>query len=230
GRMPLIPEAIKIIKKEAPEYAVGAWQLGPFTQCGQTIELDQVLKGVFKKKELVSNLLDRFSEMIIKIGQSLQAAGADYITLREPGVAADLLSPKTFKDVIKPRLTRILAGWESPKVLHICGSTDPLVGMMNECGADALSFDIKNNLAETRKKVGDDVIILGNFDVFKLPCAEETTAEEAAAGIKENIEAGVDGVWPGCDLWPDIKEENFRAMVQTARDMGKTATPAVGRL
>ncbi|MCP4686940.1 MAG: methyltransferase, partial [Desulfobacterales bacterium] len=30
GRMPLIPEAIKIIKKEAPEYAVGAWQLGPF--------------------------------------------------------------------------------------------------------------------------------------------------------------------------------------------------------
>ncbi|MCP5110654.1 MAG: hypothetical protein GY953_07450 [bacterium] len=72
-------------------------------------------------------------------------------------------------------MTRILAGWESPKILHICGSTDPLVGMMNECGADALSFDIKNNLVETRKKVGDDVIILGNYDVFKLPCAEETT-------------------------------------------------------
>ncbi len=230
GRMPLIPEAIKIIKKEAPEYAVGAWQLGPFTQCGQAIELDQVLKGVFKKKELVAHLLDRFSDMIIEIGKSLQAAGADYITLREPGVAADLLSPKTFKDVIKPRLTRILAGWESPKVLHICGSTDPLVGMMNECGADALSFDIKNDLVETRKKVGNDVLILGNFDVFKLPCAEETTVEEAAEGIKTNIAAGVDGVWPGCDLWPDIKEENMRAMVQTARDLGGTPTPAVGRL
>ena len=50
GRMPLIPEAIKIVKKEAPEKALGAWQLGPFTQCGQTIELDKVLKGRFQGK------------------------------------------------------------------------------------------------------------------------------------------------------------------------------------
>ncbi len=230
GRMPLIPEAIKIIKKEAPEYPVGAWQLGPFTQCGQTIELDQVLKGVFKKKDLVASILDRFTDMIIEIGKSLRAAGADYITLREPGVAADLLSPRTFKQVIQPRLTRILAAWDSPKVLHICGSTDPLVEMMNECGADALSFDVKNNIPETRKKVGDDVIILGYFDVFKLPCAEETTVEQAVEGIKENITSGVDAIWPGCDLWPDIKEENFRAMVATVREMGGTPTPAVGRL
>ncbi len=230
GRMPLIPEAIKIIKKEAPEYPVGAWQLGPFTQCGQTIELDQVLKGVFKKKELVASILDRFTDMIIEIGKSLRAAGADYITLREPGVAADLLSPRTFKQVIQPRLTRILAAWDSPKVLHICGSTDPLVEMMNECGADALSFDVKNNIPETRKKVGDDVIVLGYFDVFKLPCAEETTVEQAVEGIKENITSGVDAIWPGCDLWPDIKEENFRAMVATVREMGGTPTPAVGRL
>ncbi len=230
GRMPLIPEAIKIIKKEAPEYPVGAWQLGPFTQCGQTIELDQVLKGVFKKKELVESILDRFTDMIIEIGKSLRAAGADYITLREPGVAADLLSPRTFKQVIQPRLTRILEAWESPKVLHICGSTDPLVDMMNQCGADALSFDVKNNIPETRKKVGDDVVVLGYFDVFKLPCAEETTVEEAVAGIKENIASGVDAVWPGCDLWPDIKEENFKAMVATVRELGGSPTPAVGRL
>ena len=230
GRMPLIPEAIKIIKKEAPEYAIGAWQLGPFTQCGQTIELDKVLKGVFKKKDLVASILDKMTDMIIEIGKSLQDAGADYITLREPGVAADLISPRTFKEVIQPRLTRILAGWKSPKILHICGSTDPLVEMMNQCGADALSFDIKNNLIETRKKVGNDVIVLGNFDVFKLPCAEETTVEEAVEGIKTNIAAGVDGIWPGCDLWPDIKEDNFRAMVQTARELGGDSTPAVGRL
>ena len=230
GRMPLIPEAIKIIKKEAPELPIGAWQLGPFTQCGQTIELDKVLKGVFKQKEQVAAILDRFTDMIIVIGKALQEAGADFITLREPGVAADLLSPKTFKDLIQPRLTRILAAWESPKILHICGSTDPLVEMMNQCGADALSFDIKNNIAETRKKVGNDVILLGQFDVFNLPCAEETTPEMAVKGIEENIATGVDAIWPGCDLWPDIKEENFRAMEKTIRDHGSDPTPAVGRL
>jgi [methyl-Co(III) methanol-specific corrinoid protein]:coenzyme M methyltransferase len=220
--MNLLPEAIKIIKKEAPEYPVAAWQLGPFTQCGQTIELDKVLKGVFKQKERVETILDQFSDMIINIGNALLDAGADYITLREPGVAADLLSPKTFKELIQPRLTRILAGWKPPKVLHICGSTDPLVDMMWQCcidsGAQAVSFDIKNNLLESRKKLGKDAIILGNFDVFKLPCAEETTVEEAIEAIKTNIDGQVDAVWPGCDLWPDIKEDNFRAIEKTVRE------------
>jgi [methyl-Co(III) methanol-specific corrinoid protein]:coenzyme M methyltransferase len=232
--MTLIPEAIKICKQEAPELPVGAWQLGPFTQCGQTIELDKVLKGVFKQKDKVSDILDKFTDMIAEIGKGLQAAGADFITLREPGVAADLLSPKTFKDVIKPRLTRILSAWKSPKVLHICGSTDPLVEMMWGCvtdsGGQAVSFDIKNNLLESRKKLGDDAIILGNFDVFGLPCAEETTVEMAIEGIKTNIDGLVDAVWPGCDLWPDIKEANFRAMEKTAREYKTGPTPAVGRI
>ncbi len=230
----ILPEAIKIIKKEAPELAVGAWQLGPFTQCGQTIELDKVLKAVFKQKELVENILDKFSDMIINIGKALQAAGADFITLREPGVAADLLSPRTFKEMIQPRLTRIMSAWEPPKVLHICGSTDPLVEMMwqvvQDSGGQAVSFDIKNNLLETRKKLGNDAIIVGNFDVFKLPCAEETTVEEAIEGIKENIDGQVDAVWPGCDLWPDIKEQNFRAIQRTVKEYKTGPTPAVGRL
>ncbi len=160
------------------------------------------------------------------------AAGADFITLREPGVAADLLSPKTFKELIAPRLTRILKAWKSPKVLHICGSTDPLVEMMwkmvKDSGAQAVSFDIKNNLLESRKKLGNDAIILGNFDVFKLPCAEETTVEQAVEGIKKNIDGLVDAVWPGCDLWPDIKPDNFKAMEKTARAYNPGPTPAVG--
>ncbi len=84
--MNILPEAIKICKKEAPDLAVGAWQLGPFTQCGQTIELDKVLKAVFKDTARVEDILDKFSDMIINIGKALQAAGADFITLREPGV------------------------------------------------------------------------------------------------------------------------------------------------
>jgi len=230
----ILPEAIKIVKKEAPDLAVGAWQLGPFTQCGQTIELDKVLKGVFKQKELVEDILDKFSDIIINIGKALQEAGADFITLREPGVAADLLSPRTFKEMIQPRLTRILSGWNSPKVLHICGSTDPLVEMIWEVvqnsGGQAVSFDVKNNLLETRKKLGNDALIVGNFDVFKLPCAEETTVEETIEGIKENIDGQVDAVWPGCDLWPDIKEDNFRAIEKTAREYKTGPTPAVGRM
>lgn len=192
------------------------------------------MKAVFKDKERVEDTLDKFSEIIINIGNALLDAGADFITLREPGVAADLLSPKTFKELIQPRLTRILSAWRPPKVLHICGSTDPLVEMMwqivNDSGGQAVSFDIKNNLLESRKKLGNDALIVGNFDVFGLPCAEETTVEQAIEGIQTNIDGQVDAVWPGCDLWPDIKEDNFRAMEKAAREYKTGPTPAVGRL
>ena len=226
----LIYEAIKIVKKEAPEYPVGAWQLGPFTQAGQVLELDILLKGIFKQKAQVEATLDKLSDMCIAIGQKLQAAGADYITLREMGTGTDLLSPRTWKDVIQPRMRRILAAWKSPKILHICGATNLIIEMMNDCGADAISVDIKNSLAESRQKLGQNTLLFGNFDVFALPCKEETTVEQAVQGIKTNIEGGVDAVWPGCDLWPDIKEANMKAIVETTRTYGKKPSPALGRL
>jgi [methyl-Co(III) methanol-specific corrinoid protein]:coenzyme M methyltransferase len=226
----LIYEAIKIAKKEAPEYPVGAWQLGPFTQAGQLLELDILLKGVFKEKAKVDATLDKLSDMCIAIGKGLQAAGADYITLREMGTGTDLLSPRTWKTVIQPRMQRILSAWKSPKVLHICGATDLIIEMMNECGADAISVDIKNNLVESRKKLGNNVLLFGNFDVFALPCKEETTVDQAVQAIKTNIDGGVDAVWPGCDLWPDIKDANMRAIVKTVKEYGIKPSPAVGRL
>jgi [methyl-Co(III) methanol-specific corrinoid protein]:coenzyme M methyltransferase len=216
GRLPIIPKAIGIIKKEAPELAVGCWQLGPFTQAGQILELDMILKGVFKQKAKVEALLDKLTDMIIRLGRQWQAAGCDYIALREPGVAADLLSPRTFKDIIKPRLTRILAGWQSPKLLHICGQTDPLIEMMNQCGADGLTVDIKCNVAEARKKLGNDVLLMGNVDTY--------------AHIQQIIDAGVDAVMPGCDLWPAIIEANMKAAVDTTHEYGQKSSPAVGRL
>jgi [methyl-Co(III) methanol-specific corrinoid protein]:coenzyme M methyltransferase len=230
GRIPMVIDALKLAQTEAPEYPVGAWLLGPFTMAGQLLELDIMLKGVFKQKKQVEAALDKISDMIIKIGLAYQAAGADYITLREMGTGTDLLSPRTWKTMIQPRVTRILEAWKSPKVLHICGATDLLIEMMAECGADALSVDIKNNLAESRKKIGNDTLLFGNFDVFALPCKEETTVEQAVEAIKVNIDGGVDAVWPGCDLWPDIKEENMHAIVKTAKEYGRKPSPAVGRL
>lgn len=230
GRLPLIPEAVKILKLEAPELPIGCWQLGPFTQAGQMLELDMILKGVFKQKDRVIEVLDKLTDMIIEIGRFLQRSGCDYITLREPGVAADLLSPRTFRELIKPRLTRILDAWESPKLLHICGQTDPLIEMMADCHADGLTVDIKNNIAESRRKLGPDVLLMGNLDTYPMTSVADTPPQKAVAHVKGIIDSGVDAVMPGCDLWPAIVEENMLACVETTHTYGRNPSPAVGRL
>lgn len=230
GRHHLVPKALKIIRDEAPDYPAGVWLRGPFTQLGQILELETVLKAVFKEKDRVASVLDRLADAAIGIGRAWQDAGADYITMSEPGCNAEVLPPRLFKQMIQPRLIRILEAWDSPKILHISGATDPLVEMMAQCGADALGVDVKNNLKETRSKLGPDVLLFGNFDVYNLPCKQETSVEEVVDAVRKNIDAGVDAVWPGSDLWPDVKPENIRALVRAVHDYGRKPSPAVGRL
>ena len=220
GRMPLIDEAILKLKSLVNgELAVGTWVLGPLLQAGQLVELDILLKMIAKEPQKVEALLDKLTDLIIELGRHYQDLGVDYITLRPEGSGSDIISPRVFKAMIQPRIKRILDSWKSPKVLHICGSTDLIIEMMNECGADAISVDQKNTLAESRKKLGDDVVLLGNIDPFKILCQAEP--DEVEAVVKKCIDDGVNSVWPGCDMWPEVKKENVEAWVRTCRTYSK---------
>jgi len=229
GRMPLVDEAYGIVKSTSNgRYALGGWVLGPFTMAGQVIELDLLLKGVRKDKERVEAFLSKMTDLVIKVAKHYEAAGADYITIREMGSGTDLLSPRMWKTLIQPNLTKVFASLKVPTVNHICGSTDLIVAMMFECGADALSVDQKNNVVETRKKIGNEALVFGNFDPYKTLVQGE--AAEVEAVIKKCIDDGVDAVWPGCDLWPAVKRENVEAYVKTVRTYGAKPSPAVGRI
>ncbi|MBI5252706.1 MAG: uroporphyrinogen decarboxylase family protein [Desulfomonile tiedjei] len=229
ARMPKVEEAFKILLKEANgKYAVGAWVLGPFTLGGQVIELDLLLKGAARDRARVEAFMDKMTDAVIDVAKRYQALGVDYMNVREMGSGTDLLSPRMWKQLIQPYLKRIFDELKSPKILHICGGTDLIVDLMNDCGADALSFDQKNNLVETRKKIGNDVILLGNFDPWDTLCQKE--AADVPAVMKACIDAGVDAVWPGCDIWPEVKPENVAAWVNTVREYGKKPSPAVGRI
>ncbi|MCK5165110.1 MAG: hypothetical protein KAQ72_15395 [Desulfobacula sp.] len=229
GRLPMVDEAFKIIKDEAPDLGVGAWVLGPFTLAGQIMELDILLKGLKKKKDETAAFLDEVTKVTIDMCRHYQDLGVDFISVREMGSGTDLLSPRMWKTLIGPNLTKVFDSISIPCVNHICGSTDMIIEMMHGCGADALSVDQKNNVAETRKKLGNDVLIFGNFDPYNtLTQLEDMTQVEAI--IKKCIDDGQDAIWPGCDIWPDIKAENMETYVRTVKEYGKKPSPAVGRI
>jgi [methyl-Co(III) methanol-specific corrinoid protein]:coenzyme M methyltransferase len=229
GRLPMIDEAFKIIKEEAPELAVGAWVLGPFTMAGQIMELDILLKGLKKQKDQIAAFLAEVTQVTIDMVKHYQELGVDFISVRDMGSGTDLLSPRMWKTLVGPNLKKVFDAISIPSVNHICGSTDMIIEMMHECGADALSVDQKNNVVETRKKLGNDVLILGNFDPYKtLVQLEDVTEVETI--IKKCIDDGQDAIWPGCDIWPDVRKENMEAYVRTVKEYGKKPSPAVGRI
>jgi [methyl-Co(III) methanol-specific corrinoid protein]:coenzyme M methyltransferase len=228
GRMPVVSEAIALLKEKiGGSHAIGTYILGPFTLAGQVVELDFLMKMTYKATDKVVALLDRLTDLIIDLGRYYREIGADYVNLREMGTGADLLSPRMFKMLVQPRLRKILEAWDSPRILHICGSTDLTIELMNDCGAEAISVDHKNTLSETRQKIGDDILLFGDYDGFKLP--RSASPEEIEKAIKDCIDSGVDAVWPGCDIWPDIRSENLKTINQTIKKLGRSPTPAVGR-
>ena len=230
GRLPMIDDAFKIIKEQAPDLAVGAWVLGPFTFAGQIMELDILLKGLKKNKDQTAAFLEQVTQVTIDLCKHYQELGVDFISVREMGSGTDLLSPRMWKTLIGPNLKKVFDAITCvPSVNHICGSTDMIIEMMHECGADALSVDQKNNVVETREKLGNDVLIFGNFDPYNTLVQLEDQGEVEKI-IKKCIDDGQDAVWPGCDIWPDIKLENMKTYVKTVREYGKKPSPAVGRI
>lgn len=220
GRIPLVTEAIRILKEEVGnQVAIGSWVLGPYTLAGQLLDLSQLAKAAFKKKDLVGKLLDQLAGVLIQIINIYRRAGADYITVREMGAGPDILSPRMFESLIRPPLRRIFDEIESPKVLHICGDTNAIIDQMVLCGADALSVEKKNNVTETRKKLGPDVLIFGELDAYGV--LSQGKPDDVDRAVKEAVERGVNAIWPGCDIWPMVPKENMEALMVSARKYGK---------
>src|SRR5512145_2845569 len=68
GRIPLMVEAIKLIKKDiGGEAAIGTYVLGPFTLAGQIMELNDLLKLSFKKPDKIGKLLDLLADAVIQV-------------------------------------------------------------------------------------------------------------------------------------------------------------------
>ena len=213
GRIPVVTGAIKAMKKElGDEVAIGVYLLGPFTLAGQVKELDELFEESFLEPEKTSQLMEKLSDFILDVFEIYKDAGADYFTLREMGATSDILSPKSFKELIKPHLKRIVSKMPRPSILHICGDTNTIVQDMADCGANAISVDQKNNIAESRQRLGQDVILLGNFDPIKV--LHKGKAEDVRAAVQQPLKDGADAVWPGCDLWPEVPDENMRELVK----------------
>jgi len=219
GRIPLVVDAIKFLKDDVgSEVAVGAYVLGPFTLAGQVMDLNELLKSSFKEPEKVDAILGKLGDVVISIAGEFEKAGADFLTVREMGASSDVISPKMYKSLVMSQLKRAIDTLSIPSILHICGNTNPIIDIMNECGANAMSIEQKTDVKAAREKVGTGPIILGNIDPYNI--LVKGTPEDVKASVKQSIENGVNGIMPGCDIWPDVPPENMKALVDATVEFG----------
>jgi MtaA/CmuA family methyltransferase len=215
GRTPLVCEAIRLLKDDiGREVVIGAFVPGPFTLLSILLKPDTLMLDLKRDPTSVHTALNATADMVIRSALAYHQAGADMLTVHEMGGSPGVLGPKRFEAFVLPVLQKVLASLPKPRVLSVCGNTNGAMLVLAQAGADALSVDQLNDLAASRATLPDS-LLFGNIDPVGV--LANGTESDLHQSVSAAIAAGVDAIWPGCDLYPSTPPDNLRAMLAAAQ-------------
>jgi [methyl-Co(III) methanol-specific corrinoid protein]:coenzyme M methyltransferase len=210
GRIPLICDAIRVLKKDIGNDVVISGTLpGPYTLLLYLIEAGGLFAEMKREPNAVLDALLHLSDFLAQIGKAYRDAGADFITIHDMGGSPGFIGPAKYEQFVYPAEKHLIEQLSKPSVLSVCGNVSKSLKLLSQTGASAISVDQTVDLAATRLAL-KDTLLFGNIDpVQTLWQGDEAQVHETVSRAKE---AGVDAIWPGCDLVPQTPIQNITAM------------------
>ncbi len=127
------------------------------------------------------------------------------------GGSPGFIGPAKYEQFVFPAEKQLIEKLSKPCVLSVCGNTNKSLHLLAQTGADAISVDQLTDLVLAREALKDS-LLFGNFDpVGTLYRGDEADITAAVRAVKG---AGVDAVWPGCDLVPQTPIQNIATMLE----------------
>jgi [methyl-Co(III) methanol-specific corrinoid protein]:coenzyme M methyltransferase len=211
GRLPLVQQAIANLKQDIGDEAVISGMIpGPYTLLLLLVEPGRLFLEMKKESAAVNQVLEQLSHFLVHVAYAYKNAGADFITIHDMGGSPAFIGPAKYEQFVFPAEKQFIAELPKPRVLSVCGNISPVMHLLGQTGADAFSIDQTTDLITSRATLFDTLLV-GNIDpVETLWRGNLAEVREAANGARE---AGVDAVWPGCDLVPVTPIQNITAMM-----------------
>jgi [methyl-Co(III) methanol-specific corrinoid protein]:coenzyme M methyltransferase len=211
GRIPLICDAIRLLREDVGDDVVISGMIpGPYTLLLYLIEPGGLFAEMKREPKLVLDTLFQLASFLSEVGIAYRNAGADFITIHDMGGSPGFIGPAKYEQFVYPAEKLLVTELPAPRVLSVCGNTNKSMQLLAQTSADAISVDQLNDLVESRK-ILTDTLLFGNIDpVAMLRQGDEAEITKAVRGVKE---AGVDAIWPGCDLVPMTPIENIKSLI-----------------
>jgi MtaA/CmuA family methyltransferase len=213
-------EAIALLQQEVGgEKLIEGWIEGPCAEAADLRGINELMTDFGDAPEFVTDLMEFVTAMEIGFARRQVQAGADIIGIGD--AAASLIGPRLYEQFVlafEQRMVQAIHETGALVRLHICGNTRRLLGMMGRTGSDVIDLDYPSPMAEGRRQMGPEQVLLGNIDpvsVLRDCRPDEVTAAIAAchadAGSRYIVGAG-------CEVTRDTPNENVRAMTRYARE------------
>lgn len=214
GRPMVIDRALRLCSESIGDtHAIVGSLLGPVSLLGQMMGAENMAMATLLCPEWAERMCTRLSAILAEYGKAQRDAGADVITMVESVASPDVLDPANYWRLSGSRFSGIMPkGVKS--VLHICGSTEPILEDITRTGADAMSPDSKVSPSDVRSALGN-MAVVGAVDpvgtlLLGTPAKVRTEARMYA-------DAGYAVIAPGCGLAPLTPDANLMALANAFR-------------
>lgn len=207
-------EAIEIAKRRYGEQiAVLGKVMGPLSMVQVMHGIDQTMIDLIDRPELIGDFLEIATEVLVACGNAQFDRGIDALAIGEGGAGANMLSPRMYEQILLPVHQKMIARLEGPTIMHVCGDVRNRIDLLAETGLTCFNFDWAIPPEEMVTAAAGRFSLMGNVNTADLLNA---SPEEIRRQTRENRDAGVEVLGPGCAVSPKCPNANLRAMVDEA--------------
>ena len=215
-----------IIEKHGDEVGVSLSAPGPITAASSLYPIDKLLRATRKNPEKVHELL-RFSTDAIKLLAMEFIKGGVGISLCDPVASGTILNKEAYREFVLPYTKEIIDfihGLGKSVTYHVCGDTSALTELMVDTGCNVLSIDNVVSLLDTKKRVGDKIVLMGNVDPISSMMLGST--KDVEDNVRKCLREGYDNkkgymLSTGCGIPINSPVENIDAFMAAGRKYGK---------
>lgn len=172
-------------------------------------------------------LTDSYSFMTQLITRTI---GVPRATIALHRTSNDFISPKMFDELAFPSLRRLVdkiaAAGISP-ILHCDGNWDLNLKQLRElpAGRCLVQFDGHTDIFKAKEVLGDRICIMGDVPADMLVLGSPTEVDEYCHRLIEEVGKGGGFVMgAGCEIPPNARPENVRAMLESVYKYGRYPT------
>ncbi|GFO60617.1 methylcobamide--CoM methyltransferase [Geomonas silvestris] len=215
GRAAVCLEAIRILKRRAPELPVIANLSGPVSLATSLIDPLLYYRALRRDPEAAHRLTRHCTQELQRFGEVLIEAGADLICIADPSATGDIIGRGAFLEIALPYLNQLTDHFKErfgvPTIVHICGNVKALGDGLSQLSAHALSIDSLVGI-DVLRELAPGRPTMGNISTILL---EQGTPEQLARASRRCLEQGVDILAPACGIGPRTPLANIRAVAES---------------
>ncbi|WP_409199706.1 methylcobamide:CoM methyltransferase MtaA [Methanobrevibacter sp. DSM 116169] len=223
GRIPVIIDAIELAKeKYGGEVPIIVGVCGPFTLAGHLLGVENLVRDMVTDSTSVEDAMDICLDACMDYADLISETEVDVVCVAEPTASPDLINPIQFNSLIKGNLEDYAGNLDVASVLHICGSTQPIVKDMASLGYDGISVEEKLPFDIAKKElegVDNPSRLVGN--VSTSATLFNGTTEQVKAEAKDALDKGADVLAPSCGIAPLSPIDNIKSLVEARNEYFK---------